>query len=370
MEYDAVFLYRGDIRYDTRLGNFVSMYISRGKRVVVIQGSLKNESFDYEGAHIISFKNQETGPKGFFYYWMRSARIVSSIRAKVYWANDLYSLPLAIWVARKYGSRAAYDSREMYAHIGALRKSTVKQKFWHGLEKFLLRAAPAVVTSGQMDSEYLVDRYGIEFPHVVRNVPRFRHIERNDRIREELHIGATVPVCLYIGGFQEGRGIPLMLQLAEVIPECAFVFIGNGLFEPIVNAAMTRQKNVYHIPTVPNAAVISYAASATLGCALIEPITLSYYLALPNKLFEYIMAGTPVVATFVPQIEKIILEYGVGEIVPYNDLETTAASIRRLLEDKTLYDQCAHNCHNAANVLCWEREEAGFAVFAQAKGLL
>ena len=370
MDCDAVFLFRGDIRYDTRIANFVSMYMQHGKRVVVVQGARKDEEFDSNGAHVIAFANRETGALGFLLYWFRAAVILGTCTARVYWASDLYSLPLAIWRARTSGGTAAYDSREMYAHIGALRRSNIRQKFWFGLEKFLLRYKPVVVTSGPMDSEYLVDRYGIPFPHVVRNVPRYRRIERTDGIRRDFGIGTNVPVMLYIGGIQEGRGIPTMVQLATLMPECAFVFIGNGVLENAVNQAAAAHPNIYYHPAIPNDEVIPYAASATLGFSLIEPITLSYYLALPNKLFEYIMAGTPVIASYVPQIEKIIKDYGVGAAVPWDNCDAAIDSIRQLLDNSDLYHNRADNCRRAAHELCWEKENASFAAFAQEHGIL
>ena len=370
MECDAVFLFRGDIRFDTRIRNFVSIYTARSKHVVVIQGSTADEIFEYDGAHIISFRDTRKGFKGFLDYWRGAARRVSPIAAKAYWASDLYSLPLAVWMARKSNATAGYDSREMYAHIGALRNSKLKQKFWYGLERFLMRYKPAVVTSGSMDSEYLVDRYGIEYPHVVRNVPRYRTVTRNDRIRRELGIHPEAPVMLYIGGLQEGRGISTMLQIAERLPESAFVFIGSGIMEQKIKQAITSCSNIYYLPPVANSEVLEYAASATLGFALIEPITLSYYLALPNKLFEYIMAGTPVIATYVPQIEKVIKAYDVGAAVPWNDCDAAVESIRQFIEYPSFYEHIAENCTRAAKDLCWEHEEEAFTAFAQKKGLL
>jgi glycosyltransferase involved in cell wall biosynthesis len=370
MHYDAVFLFRGDIRYDTRLGNFVSSYTGQGKSVLVIQGATESEKFTYNGAEVISFPSTEKGPRGFLLYWIRSSKLSSSYTASAYWASDLYSLPVAVWRARKTKGNVAYDSRELFAHLGALKKSPYKQKFWYGLEKFLLRYTDAVVTSGQMDSEYMEERYGIEFPCVVRNVPRYQHVEWNERLRTELGIGEKIPICLYIGGLQEGRGVPIVLQLAEAMPDCAFVFIGSGVMGDKVKEAAAQRKNVFHIPHVPNTEVLSYAAAATLGLALIEPITLSYFLALPNKLFEYIMAGTPVIGSYVPQIEKIILDYKVGVAVPYNDFDAVLNAIREVLGSQELYGNYAHNCRHAAQDLCWEKEEQQFIGFAKAKGLL
>lgn len=370
MAIDACFLFRGDIRYDTRLDNMARMYVDQGARVTVVQGCGEDRLFRHRGIDVISFRNRERGVFGFVKFWLRASQLAARVSAQTWWASDLYALPVAVWRARMSGGKCGYDSRELFAHLGALRSSPLKQRFWYGLEKILIGRADAVVTSGEMDSDYLEERYGIARPQVVRNVPRTVHVARSHRLHHELAIDTATPICLYSGALQMGRGIGIMLELAAMMPDAAFVFIGDGLLAGDIARTALQLPNVYRIPAVPHDELISYAASATLGFALIEPITLSYLLALPNKMFEYIMAGTPVVASFAPQMEKIVQEFGVGAIVPFDCMGDIHGVVRELLDSPEERAHRAEHCLAAAKVLCWEREEEGFALFARAEGLL
>lgn len=364
------FIFRGDIRYDTRLDNLVRAYTDRGWAVRVIQGGSEDRVFTHAGARVTSFRSTEQGAWGFLKYWIRAAQLAGRERSDVYWACELYSLPVAVWRARLSGGRIGYDSRELFAHLGALKGSPLKQRYWHGMERGLIPLADGVITSGDMDSDYLEERYGVERPQVVRNVPRFEMVPRGNRLRTELGIPDTMPVCLYQGGLQEGRGLKIMIEIAELFTDAAFVFIGDGELAGMIDEAAGHLPNVYRIAKVPHTEMISYASSATLGFALIEPITLSYLLALPNKMFEYIMAGTPVVASYAPQMEKIIDEFHVGAAVPFDCMGDILSAVRNLLDNREDYAKCAANCAEAARVLNWEREEQGFAEFARSKGLL
>jgi len=100
-----------------------------------------------------------------------------------------------------------------------------------------------------------------------------------------------------------------------------------------------------------------YTASADVGLCLIENLGYSYYLSLPNKLFQYIMAGVPVLASDFPEIGRIVRETGVGLPVDPSDPEDVADKARRLLEDGGLRRRCSENARRAAEVYNWEVEK-------------
>ncbi len=357
MNCDACFLFRGDARYDTRLRNVLHTLRKVGQSCHVIQGAVADECFECEGATVVSFQNCRRGPLGFLEYWRKASRLAADVNTRIWWAAELYSLPLAVRQARRGNAKVVYDAREIFAHLAALRNRPLSQGFWRYLERRYIAHADAVVTSGDMDAEFLAARFGIDPPHVALNVPRYREVARTHRLHELLGLNPGIPVCLYIGGLQEGRGIVHTLELAGELPEAAFVFVGDGPLAADVRTAQKQTVNVYHLPAVPNDQVIDLAASATVGLALIEPISLSYKFALPNKLFEYIMAGTPVVVTNLPQMQKIVEDYRVGLAVPPGDFAGVRSAIRRLSSDPALYADCAANCRKAARTLSWDAQE-------------
>ncbi|MDX1700370.1 MAG: hypothetical protein R3250_07115, partial [Melioribacteraceae bacterium] len=97
-------------------------------------------------------------------------------------------------------------------------------------------------------------------------------------------------------------------------------------------------------------------AGADLGLALIENISISYYYALPNKLFEYIMAGVPVLSSNLPQMKIIIDTYGVGRYADPENKGEIISLLKEMLNDTDLLKTYKSNCNVAAKELNWENE--------------
>jgi glycosyltransferase involved in cell wall biosynthesis len=98
--------------------------------------------------------------------------------------------------------------------------------------------------------------------------------------------------------------------------------------------------------------VVNVASSADFGICLIEDISLSDRFCLPNKLFEYIFSGLPVIASNLPDMRKLILEYDVGICIE----NSTQSLLRAVLEtDKDQFDDLAFQ-HDMLNDLSWESQ--------------
>mgnify|MGYP006307837467 CR=1 FL=1 len=96
---------------------------------------------------------------------------------------------------------------------------------------------------------------------------------------------------------------------------------------------------------------------ADLGIALEENIGLNYYYALPNKLFDYIQAGVPVIVSPFPEMQKIVNKYEIGAIYDHKDPQMLAKKINEIFELKNRYQKWKKNTLKAAEELCWENEE-------------
>ena len=110
--------------------------------------------------------------------------------------------------------------------------------------------------------------------------------------------------------------------------------------------------------------LINYTAGADIGLALIENISLSYYYALPNKLFEYIIAQIPVLVTELPQMEEIVNKYEVGEVLLNDTANELSKVLTKMIIQKDLLQKYKENCKIAAKELNWEVE------FSKVKNLL
>ena len=96
--------------------------------------------------------------------------------------------------------------------------------------------------------------------------------------------------------------------------------------------------------------------SVDVGIALIENISKSYYYALPNKLFEYIMAEVPVVVSNLPQMKGIVDKFDVGFVVDPDNNDELITALKNLTSDEEQYKKFKQNCKVASEELNWENE--------------
>ncbi|MNO79834.1 GDP-mannose-dependent alpha-(1-2)-phosphatidylinositol mannosyltransferase [compost metagenome] len=138
------------------------------------------------------------------------------------------------------------------------------------------------------------------------------------------------------------------------------MLIGGGrLTQPLMQLTneLNLQHKVHFIPTVALAELPSYTASADIGVQPIENTCLNHYTTDSNKLFEYVIAGLPVVATDFPEIRKIVRGNDIGLLVPANNEPALSEAIKQLLTDTELRARFASNARSTARNLNWESQE-------------
>lgn len=277
-------------------------------------------------------------------------------------AHDVNVLPTA-WLASKicrvplvYDAHEISTSREGYQ---AFRKVVG----W--VEKKLMPKAVATITTTDMRAKFFARAYGVPRPVVLQNRPCLNtentvSFNRN-RLREELALGNSEwPIIVYQGGLQQGRGLPKLVKSAELVPNAYFIFIGGGrqtaeLMQLTEQLKLTER--VKFIPTVALAELPEYTASADIGVQPIENTCLNHFSTDSNKLFEYVLAGIPVVATDFPEIRKVVNKYKVGEVVKPDCVKSLADVLNKLVNDPKLRELYKVNAIKAAPQLCWQEQE-------------
>lgn len=233
------------------------------------------------------------------------------------------------------------------------------------IEKKLMPKAVATITTTDMRAKFFARAYGIERPIVLQNRPCLAPIKISkapyNRLRTELCLEHDDwPIIVYQGGLQQGRGLPKLVKSALLVKSAYFVFIGGGrqtseLMQLVEQLKLTER--VHFIPTVALAKLPEYTASADIGVQPIENTCLNHFSTDSNKLFEYLLAGIPVVATDFPEIRKVIRKYKVGELVPTNNINALAKTLNKLISRPELCNQYKENAIKSASNLCWEEQE-------------
>ena len=108
--------------------------------------------------------------------------------------------------------------------------------------------------------------------------------------------------------------------------------------------------------TMPSEKLKSYTANADVGLSLDKPTNLNYKYSLPNKVFDYIHAGVPVLVSDLPEVRSIIEQYQVGTVIRSHDPVDIAKCIREVIQNKTQLDVWRKNCEIAARELNWQKE--------------
>lgn len=278
----------------------------------------------------------------FFINYIKNAFDLNKAEKYIFWACDLYSLGAIYKIVRK-DDYIIYDSREIYSALANLSGFPLKQKILSLLEKKWIKIVNHFVVSGDLDAEYLRAYFKTNKSFsIIYNVPPYKEYISSNIIREKYPFLKDYVVLLYQGAVHFGRGIVPILDFIEDSNKYALVVLGDGLF---LNEAKIIAQNkgildrVVFAGKIPYEELHQWTCSADIGMNLIEPISFSYSLALPNKMFEYAMAGLPQIASSLPAMEKFINQYNIGVTVKDFTTNSIKNAIDKIIDDYEYYKQ-------------------------------
>lgn len=358
---NVLILFLSNFHYDSRASNLYRSFTGRGYRVNVVSFDWLTPGFLPESGDISVYKLHKGFLSFTFYlkfFFILTARLVRS-DADIIFAEDVYTLPLAVLFGKLKRSRVVYDSRELYGHLAGLRKRRIVQAILRLAEKIFIKGAFKIVTTGKMDSEFIEKEYGLDETIVVRNLPFTPENLNPVDYRKKYGISDKDKILLYQGVILHGRGLRILYDALEKTDNCVLVVLGDGEYrEYYENLAHEKRlgDRIFFAGKIEQSRLLDYTAGADIGTAIIENLSLSYYYALPNKMFEYIQAGIPVIASNFPQMKEILDRYAVGLSVDPAETGEVIDAIRKLIDNPSLVSEIRKNCLIAAKELNWNSE--------------
>jgi glycosyltransferase involved in cell wall biosynthesis len=194
----------------------------------------------------------------------------------------------------------------------------------------------------------------------VRNVSELE-VSGEGGLRERMGLDVHAPLILHQGAPAPGRGCEVLVEALARLRGVHLAFLGDPepVYEQELRAALRRwrvEDRVAMLPSIPLPELLAYTAEADVGVTLLQDTCENHRLALPNKLFEYIAAGVPVVASALPETRRLVESRGVGWCTAPADPEAVAQALGLALEHR--HDPALRErLRLAAQELCWSEEQ-------------
>ncbi|TMP31449.1 glycosyl transferase family 1 [Pseudoalteromonas rubra] len=285
----------------------------------------------------------------FFFYRGKKIDVVN--------AHSLALLPLALLFKVFCNSKVIYDAHELETETHALKG--VKKKAAKFLEKHLVKYVDKVIVVSESISMWYANSYNIEAPAVVLNSPPYYQLSKVKKIslRDKLNIPKENILCIYQGGLMKVRGVKKLLDVLKDFPEgrVSVVFMGYGDLVDDIKELSKNNTSIYYHPAVEQDVLLDYTSSCDFGLALVENSCLSYDFCMPNKLFEYIQAGLPVVVSDLTEMERFVKNNDLGFVLNLNSPVSIANTLNELSVSKL--SKFNENNERAKQLTSWEEQE-------------
>ncbi len=274
-------------------------------------------------------------------------------------SNDLDTL-LANYAASKFNptTRLVYDSHEYFTEVPELINRPKIQKIWEGIEAWIFPKLRTIYTVNQSIAGLYQEKYKKDVK-IVRNISSL-WVPTNLKSKKELEIPEDKKLLIIQGaGINMDRGAEEAVEAMKFVEDAVLMIIGDGdvvsqLKEYVIENNLGEK--VLFFDRKPYLEMMNYTFHADVGLTLDKPTNLNYRYSLPNKVFDYIHTGTPIIATDLVEISNVINMYDVGRIITDFNPQNLAKLITELLSNAELLNQLKENCLKAKEIENWEKE--------------
>lgn len=251
--------------------------------------------------------------------------------------HDLPALEAGAELAARWNVPLVYDAHELYPEQRCF--SDVQKRICREKETQLIGRAQVVFAVNTSIAEQMAERYGIPQPITLLNAldppegfdPRVCY----DLIRKKLNLSPNRRILLFQGGFAPHRNLEKLVQAMSSVraADVDLVMLGFGDFGAKLRSRAERlgllARRVHFLPAVPQMELLQHSASADMGIIPYPHVDLNSYFCTPNKLFEFIQAGLPILANDSPELRRFVADEGFGVVAPLHSAGQIAKAIDR-----------------------------------------
>jgi len=281
--------------------------------------------------------------------------------------HDLPALQAGAELAAERNVPLVYDAHELYPEQASF--SRVQKKICAAAEAQWIKQADLVFAVNQSIAQEMARRYQISGPVTLLNAidppAEFDPDARYNLLREKLNLPNERRILLFQGGFAPHRNLEqLVAAMRHVkIPDVDLVMMGPGDFaEKLKQSAASSgllDKRIYFLPAVPQSELLQHSASADIGIIPYPHVDLNSLYCTPNKLFEFIAAGLPMLANDSPELNRFVTKQGFGITRPMNNPKAIAAAIDNAFTSPD-YPVWRSHLRKNRHAFAWNAQKKGY----------
>lgn len=302
----------------------------------------------------------EKGPLFYAEYNFRLFLFLLFSKADLLISNDLDTLPANFLISKIKGVPLVYDSHEYFTEVPELLERKRTRSIWMWIEKQCIAGHSAYLTVSKPIAEAYRERYSIEMS-VIRNLPISYSKNEFHLSAESIIEKGDKKLILYQGSVNVDRGLEEMMDAMEFLPDFKLVICGDGdILQDLIimKEGLDWKERIILTGNIVLENLPQYSIQADLGISIEKLKGLSYTYALPNKVFDYLQAGLPVLVSSMPEVVKLNDEFKFAVVIDQVAPKEIALAINEMFKSEEHYLSIAKNAEKAAQVLNWKSEEA------------
>lgn len=348
-----------DLVTDQRVHKTCTTLFNNGFDILLIGRKLKNSHpivRNYTTRRIKLLFNK--GALFYAEYNLRLFFILLFTKKDILLANDLDTL-LANYLASKISKKKlVYDSHELFTEVPELINRPFQQNFWLFIERNILPKLKNVYTVNEEIAKIYSDKYKVNV-QVIRNIaPLYHNLNICEKFSETVKEKSKM-IILQGSGINMDRGAEEAVEMMQYLNGFVLYIIGSGDVIDILKSMvqnMNLTNKVIFKDKMSYDSLMEYTKIADLGLSLDKNTNLNYTYSLPNKVFDYIQANTPILASNTKIISKLILSNNIGSITDSHNPKELAKTIENIFLNEQQYSIWCKNLKEVAKELNWENE--------------
>ena len=299
--------------------------------------------------------------RGFLFYKFFNLRLFFYLlfkKSDLLVSNDLDTLLPNFLVSKLKRLPLVYDSHEYFTGVPEIQNRPFVRWVWKSIEKMIFPHLQNVITVCDSIADQYNKEYGIR-PETIRNCSRKSDIIQ-PHSREELGINLDHLLIILQGtGINIDRGGEELIDAVRQTENVSLLIAGSGDVVPELKLIVSNHSlddRIKFIPKMSWEKMMRYTKSADIGASLDKDTNMNYRFILPNKLFDYLSAGIPVIASDLIEVKKIVAENNCGIIIPSVTPENIRSALMHLQGNSERLATLKRNASLTSQKLNWDIE--------------